>query len=117
MEDKSKPLELMLFHGCRAATGVNNIKNTGFDIKYARAGMYGTGLYFAINSAYSTGGYATHNPDGSQSIFVAKVLVGDAFFTTQADKKQFYNYNGFIKPPIKTFNKDQMKLYAENLMN
>ena len=75
--------------------------------------MYGTGLYFAINSSYSTGGYATRNNDGTSSIFVAKVLVGDAFFTNKADNKQFYNYNGFIKPPMKTFNKDQMKLYAE----
>ena len=52
--------------------------------------MYGTGLYFAINSSYSTGGYATYNNDGTYSIFVVKVLVGDAFFTNKADPKKFY---------------------------
>ena len=40
---------MMLFHGCRSGA-VESIKTNGFDIKFARAGMYGTGLYFAINS-------------------------------------------------------------------
>ena len=71
----------MLFHGCRSQFAVKSIKDTGFDIKYARAGLYGTGLYFAINSSYSTGGYAAYNNDGTYSIFLVKVLVGDAFFT------------------------------------
>ena len=57
---RGKEIEMMLYHGCRS-NAVESIKTKGFDIKYAKAGMYGTGLYFAINSSYSTSGYATIN--------------------------------------------------------
>ena len=53
------------------------IKMRGFDIKHAKAGRYGTGLYFAINANYSTNGYDCINKDGTSSMFVAKVLIGD----------------------------------------
>ena len=46
-DKKGEPIERMLFHGCRSGA-VENIKTNGFDIKYARQGLYGTGLYFAI---------------------------------------------------------------------
>jgi hypothetical protein len=98
----------MLFHGCRSGA-VENIKSNGFDIKYARAGMYGTGLYFAINSSYSASGYATNNTDGTKSLFIAKVLTGDVYYAgidnPELAKQNFGSYNGFVKPPLKNFNK------------
>jgi hypothetical protein len=105
---KKKDIEMMLFHGCNSGA-VENIKTKGFDIKYARAGMYGTGLYFAINSSYSAGGYATKNPDGTSSLFIAKVLTGDVFYTRKINPdvaiQNLGSYNGFVKPPLKNFNK------------
>ena len=61
----------MGFHGCRTDSASESIKRKGFDIKYAKAGMYGTGNYFAINSSYSVRGYDCANPDGTHSTFVA----------------------------------------------
>ena len=72
---------MMLWHGCRT-NAVQCIKTEGFDIKLARAGLYGTGLYFAIHAEYSADGYASKHFDGTSGLFLAKVLVGDAFVTT-----------------------------------
>ena len=80
LRNKTCSVELMLFHGCKR-DATESIKTKGFDIKYAKAGLYGTGLYFAINSKYSTSGYQTINNDGTCSLFVAKVLIGDPYFT------------------------------------
>jgi len=80
----------MLFHGCRT-NAVENIKTNGFDIKYARAGMYGTGLYFAINSVYSASGYSTNNNDGTYSLFIAKVLTGDTWYAGKTNVDQAAN--------------------------
>ena len=82
MVNKNFPVELMLFHGCRSQQAAKSIKDTGFDIKYARAGMFGTGLYFGTNSLKTGFGYATYNNDGTCSIFIVKVLIGDAFYFT-----------------------------------
>jgi len=112
----------VLFHGCRSGAVANeNIKTNGFELKYARQGMYGTGLYFAINSTYSTSGYDTSNSDGTSSMFIAKVLTGDTWYAgkTNADAATNTNighHGTFIKPPLKNFNKSQMKLYAETLI-
>ena len=76
---------MMLFHGCRSGA-VENIKTNGFDIKYARQGLYGTGNYFAINSSYSARGYATVNNDGTSSLFIAKVLTGDVWYAGKTNQ-------------------------------
>jgi hypothetical protein len=90
----------MGFHGCRNPGASESIKTKGFDIKFAKAGAYGTGNYFAINSSYSVSGYDCHNADGTQSMFVAKVLIGDPYFTLKHSRDRnsanFINYNGFI---------------------
>ena len=83
--------------------------------------MYGTGLYFAINSSYSASGYATNNNDGTSSLFIAKVLTGDVWYAGKQNKDAAANVNvghhgGFIKPPLKNFNISQMKIYAETLI-
>ena len=98
---------MLLFHGCRVDTWAEKIKLLGFDIQYAKAGRYGTGLYFAINSNYSTNGFDCKNSDGSFSMFVAKVLIGDPYIVEEHKlQKEFRKFNGFVKPPIKDINKD-----------
>lgn len=47
----------------------------GLDIRFARAGMYGTGIYFADNSAYSHS-YTYRSDAGVYSMFVCFVLPG-----------------------------------------
>jgi hypothetical protein len=58
---KIAPKEKFLFHGCRVDTWAESIKLKGFEIKMAKPGRYGTGLYFAIKSNYSTNGYDCKN--------------------------------------------------------
>ena len=79
LNDTTKSIEFMGFHGCRTTIASESIKRKGFDIKYAKAGLYGTGNYFAINSSYSVNGYDCPNIDGSYSMFIAKVLIGDPY--------------------------------------
>ena len=52
-----------LFHGTRAADpALIYSSETGLDFRFAAAGMYGTGSYFANNSHYSLGyGYNKGN--------------------------------------------------------
>ena len=53
-------------------------------------------------------------------MFIAKVLTGDTWYAGKANANQAQQNLGshgtFIKPPLKNFNKTQMKLYAESLM-
>lgn len=53
----------ILFHGCRACAP-NLIYETedGLDIRFANAGAYGQGVYFADNSQYSNS-YAYIGPN------------------------------------------------------
>ena len=56
--DNKKPSQLIkfMFHGSgRGGVQPKDIYESedGLDIRFARAGMYGTGLYFADNSEYS----------------------------------------------------------------
>ena len=46
-------------------------------MRHSNQGMWGTGIYFAVNAQYSLGGYAYKNNDGSKSIFYVRVAVGD----------------------------------------
>jgi hypothetical protein len=57
IETWTNSIEFLGFHGCRSSFASESIKLKGFDIKFAKAGMYGTGLYFAINSSYSVNCY------------------------------------------------------------
>lgn len=55
-QDK-KPSQLikLMFHGSGRGASPKHIYESeeGLDIRFARAGMYGTGIYFADNSGYS----------------------------------------------------------------
>jgi hypothetical protein len=47
-----------------------------FDAKYSREGMWGIGLYFAVNSSYSLNW--SHKPsNGLKGMFLAEVNLGD----------------------------------------
>ena len=68
--------EKFLFHGTRNTLPSNIYKDEeGFDMRFGRAGMWGNGNYFAVNASYSDD-YAYRRPDGTQQMFLAKVLTG-----------------------------------------
>ena len=68
--------EKFLFHGTRKNPPSNIYKDEeGFDMRFSRAGMWGNGNYFAVNASYSDN-YAHRTPDGTQQMFLAKVLTG-----------------------------------------
>lgn len=48
----------------------------GLDIRFSNAGAYGTGVYFANNSAYSNS--FTHRKGNTCQMFMALVLTGDS---------------------------------------
>jgi hypothetical protein len=50
----------------------------GFDMRHSNQGMWGMGIYFAVNVQYSLSGYAFKNTnDGTKSIFYVRVALGD----------------------------------------
>ena len=67
-----------LFHGTRQ-TDPELIfgSEDGLDIRFSNAGAYGTGVYFANNSQYSST-YAYAKKNGEMQMFMALVLVGDS---------------------------------------
>ena len=81
---ESRPNEainrMLLFHGTRATKPEVIYKNfdVGFDLQYANQGMYGKGLYFAVNANYSHNGFVYRNSRGNCQLIVADVFVGKA---------------------------------------
>ena len=68
--------EKLLFHGTRNTPPSSIYKDEeGFDMRFGRAGMWGTGNYFAVNASHSDD-YAHRLPDGTHQMFLAKVLTG-----------------------------------------
>jgi hypothetical protein len=47
----------------------------GFDMRFSASGMWGQGVYFAVNASYSNG-YAFTTTTGTKQMFYAKVQVG-----------------------------------------
>ena len=80
-----------LFHGARVRENMNAIMEYGFDLRVARDGLAGVGIYFATNSSYSNSGYVLQNPDKSKEMFVCRVALG----TTSEGK------HGMKRPPPK----------------
>ncbi|XP_074481552.1 protein mono-ADP-ribosyltransferase PARP11-like [Sebastes fasciatus] len=92
--------ERRLFHGTEI-TNVDSICKYNFDIRIARHGMYGTGIYFAQHAAYadnySTGGTdplplyggETRGVKGEYTkiIFLARVIVGKSTVGQRLFKK------------------------------
>ena len=65
-----------MFHGsARGDPKVIYESEDGLDIRFARPGMYGVGIYFADNAKYSHS-YAFKNSDGTFSMFLCFVLPG-----------------------------------------
>ena len=105
--------EKWLFHGT-GNTGINNFlfclnfiillfftepikiynDEWGFDMRHSNPGMWGNGLYFAVNAQYSLSGYAYKNKDGTRSIFYVRVAIGDDI---QMPSNRSYKF-----PPEKT---------------
>mmetsp|Transcript_33237 Transcript_33237/g.50960 ORF Transcript_33237/g.50960 Transcript_33237/m.50960 type:complete len:187 (-) Transcript_33237:24-584(-) len=84
----------MLWHGFR---GIKSRTITdgeeGFDMRFANNGAYGQGNYFAVNAQYSaSGGYVHTRKDGSQALFLARVLIGDPANNVDPSRN---------KPPLK----------------
>ena len=69
-----------LFHGTKSndPSKVYDGTEDAFDMRFCDKGMWGIGVYFAVNAKYSNG-YAFTNPNGSKSMFLADVIIGDAW--------------------------------------
>ncbi|CAB1451420.1 unnamed protein product [Pleuronectes platessa] len=71
-------VEKVLYHGT-TQDNCDAIMKTGFNRRFAgqNATVYGEGTYFAVNASYSAQHiYARPTVEGSQRIFVARVLTG-----------------------------------------
>ncbi|KAI6646906.1 Sacsin-like [Oopsacas minuta] len=67
-----------LFHGSSSTDPEVIIQDpVGFNVKYAKEGMWGRGIYFAQNASYSHG-LAYKDSTGICSMFLSKVFVGNA---------------------------------------
>ena len=89
-KNKDKPLHSiirLLFHGTGNTTPeVIALGDEGLDIKYAKStGVYGPGIYFADNAAYSMG-YAHRKSNNSCQLLLCFVLVGDAFLPADQNR-------------------------------
>ncbi|XP_043967027.1 protein mono-ADP-ribosyltransferase PARP14-like [Gambusia affinis] len=97
MEVKNKHTnnEKLLYHGT-GANSIDLINSKGFNRSYAgmHGAAYGNGSYFAVDPAYSAGGYAKPDRKGHKRMYQARVLVGDYTRGT----------SGMIAPPAKSGN-------------
>jgi len=93
--------EMELFHGSRG-TPPHEIYNgeEGFDMRFSAPGMWGLGIYFASSPRYSKNYAHPTARDGTLQIFLAKVIVGAAYYCppnstlrTPPAKKQPTNCN------------------------
>ncbi|XP_061566424.1 protein mono-ADP-ribosyltransferase PARP15-like [Cololabis saira] len=82
MSEKNKPEggagERLLYHGTSQDT-YNSIKTKGFNRSFSgkNATVYGLGTYFAVNASSSAHrSYSMTANDGTQAMFVARVLTG-----------------------------------------
>ena len=70
--------EMNLWHGTRYTKLTDIYEPTeGLDPQYGNPGMWGRGVYFAVNASYSMPSYSHQNEDGTYSFFLMKVLIGD----------------------------------------
>lgn len=92
-EAKGKTNEKDLFHGTRSIPPDKIHRSEhGFDFRFSRKGMWGTGTYFAVNASYSDA-YA-YSTGKERQILLAKVLTGETY-RCQPD-------GSLNKPPLKT---------------
>ena len=98
-EAKGKINEKNLFHGTRGvAPDKIHRSEHGFDFRFSRQGMWGTGTYFAVNASYSDAYAYPTGKDKEKQILFAKVLTGETYHC-QPDRS-------LNKPPLKVPNSD-----------
>ena len=92
-----------LFHGSSRTDPGKIIQNSiGFKVEYSRGGLWGRGLYFAANAAYSHAySYSVSEERHEYSMFLAKVFVGNSKKLTQDSTIQspppgYHTVNGVI---------------------
>ena len=95
--------EELLWHGTRNNDPklIYQANEESFDLVYSNDGLWGRGLYFAVNAKYSAQDYAYSNPAQKTKLFIlARVMVGDSITLNQ---------NGSLrKPPFRKDTKHQI---------
>lgn len=91
--------EEYLWHGTRGShpQAIYGGMEECFDMQHANDGMWGRGLYFAVNASYSDG-YAHPTQVGTKLFMFCRVLIGDTI--------QVPNNPSLRKPPERTGGKD-----------
>jgi len=86
-------VEVELFHGT-SLTDPRKIYSgeVGFDMRFGAQGMWGRGIYFAVNASYSNNGYAFKTDAQEKQLFLAKVLIGQPYLCA--------NDPSLVLPPI-----------------
>jgi poly [ADP-ribose] polymerase 10/14/15 len=70
--------EAWVFHGTRQTSPADIYSSSdGFNLGFASQGMWGTGLYFAVNSSYSGNGYHHTLPNNQRQMFLVRLLLGE----------------------------------------
>lgn len=77
---KAKPKCLRLWHGTSSNPPANIFKKDGLNINYSNSGMWGKGIYFAVNANYSCPAYSFAVPGMPKTyeVFFANVIIGNA---------------------------------------
>ena len=97
LRNNGNPNERMLFHGARVKENMDAITNFGFDMRVARNGLAGVGIYFAVHSSYSNSGYVYYDQAKQEKqMLVCRVTVGSCTKGKQ----------GLLRPPAKSKKKD-----------
>ena len=68
-----------LWHGTGGCPPLDVYSKDGFNIAYSNAGMWGNGIYFAVNANYSCPGYSYRVPNlqNTYEVFCANVAMGE----------------------------------------
>jgi len=76
-ENEGDISELDLFHGTFLTDPIKIYQGKiGFDIQFSNKGMWGYGIYFAVNAHMSYDQYGYTTPEKKKQIILAKVLAG-----------------------------------------
>lgn len=93
LRNNGNPNERLLFHGARVKENMDAITNFGFDMRVARNGLAGVGIYFAVHSSYSNSGYVYYDQAKKEKqMLVCRVTVGSC---TKGK-------HGLVRPPPKS---------------
>lgn len=97
--------EKWLFHGTKQTSPEQIYRSDkGFDFRFSNSGMWGNGIYFAVNASYSAKTYSfTQFMTGDKQIFLARVLTGDS--------KELPPDKSLKMPPLKDSCSDKITRY------